>query len=220
MIWALWHAALSCWKYIRRWYTVVIKGWWSATILREAVAFKLCTIGTKGPKCAKKISPTALHQHQPEPLRQGRMIHAFMFFTPNSDPTSECRSRNRDSSDQATFLQSSIVQFWWVLCELYPRVAVLSWQERHPVWSSAAEAHLLQGSMCCVFRDGILHTLVVTSGYLSYCCLSIISLTSLPISASDINKAFSSTQLPLTGYFLFFKPFSVNPRDGCVWKSQ
>ncbi len=35
MIWALWHGALSCWKYIRRWYTVVIKGWtWSATILR------------------------------------------------------------------------------------------------------------------------------------------------------------------------------------------
>ncbi len=35
MIWALWHGALSSWKYIRRWYTVVIKGWtWSATILR------------------------------------------------------------------------------------------------------------------------------------------------------------------------------------------
>ncbi len=43
------------------------------------------------------------------------------------------------------------------------------------MWSSAAVAHLLQGSMCCVFRDGILHTLVVTNGYLSYCCLSIIS---------------------------------------------
>ncbi len=26
---------------------------------------------------------------------------------------SECCSRNRDSSDQATFFQSSIVQFWW-----------------------------------------------------------------------------------------------------------
>ncbi len=33
------------------------------------------------------------------------MIHAFMFFTPNSDPTSECRSRNPDSSDQTTFGQ-------------------------------------------------------------------------------------------------------------------
>ncbi len=78
MIWALWHDALSCWKYIRRWYTVVIKGWtWSATILREAVAFKQCLIGTKGPKCVKKISPTPLHHHQPEPLRQGRMDPCF-----------------------------------------------------------------------------------------------------------------------------------------------
>ncbi len=69
------------------------------------------------------------------------------------------------------------------------------------MWSSAAGAHLLQGSTCCVFRDGILHTLVVTSGYLSYCCLSIISNQSAhsPLT-SDINKAFSSTQLPSINY--------------------
>ncbi len=30
------------------------------------------------------------------------------------------------------------------------------------MWSSAAVDHLLQGSTCCAFRDGILHTLVVT----------------------------------------------------------
>ncbi len=74
--------------------------------------------------------------------------------------------------------------------------------------------------VCCAFRDGILHTLVVTSGYLSNCCLSIISNQSAhsPLT-SDINKAFSSTQLLLTGYFLFFGPFSVNPRDGCAWQS-
>ncbi len=71
--------------------------------------------------------------------------------------------------------------------------------------SSAAVAHLLQGSMCCAFRDGILHTLVVTSGYLSYCCVSIIS------NQSAINKAFSSTQLPLTGYFLFFEKMFFKP---------
>ncbi len=85
------------------------------------------------------------------------------------------------------------------------------------MWSSAAVAHLLQGSTCCVFRDGILHILVVMSVYLSYSCLSIISNQSVhsPLT-SDINKAFSSTQLPLTGYFVFLGPFSVNPRDGCV----
>ncbi len=55
------------------------------------------------------------------------------------------------------------------------------------MWSSAAVAHLLQGSTCCVFRDGILHMLVVTS----YCCLSIISNQSAhsPLT-SDINKHF------------------------------
>ncbi len=85
------------------------------------------------------------------------------------------------------------------------------------MWSSAAVVHLLQGSMCCEFRDGILHTLVVTNVYFSYCCLSIISNQSAhsPL-ISDINKAFSSTQLPLTGYFLFFGAFSLNPRDGCA----
>ncbi len=34
------------------------------------------------------------------------------------------------------------------------------------MWSSAAVAHLLQGSTCCAFRYGIMHTLVVTSSYL------------------------------------------------------
>ncbi len=85
------------------------------------------------------------------------------------------------------------------------------------MWSSAAVTHLLQGSTCCAFRDGILYTWVVTSGYLSYCCLSIITNQSAhsPLT-SDINKAFSSTQLLLTEYYLFFGSFSVNPRDGCV----
>lgn len=34
------------------------------------------------------------------------------------------------------------------------------------MWSSAAVVHLLQGLTCCAFRDGVLQTLVVTSGYL------------------------------------------------------
>ncbi len=82
------------------------------------MAFQQCSIGTKGPKVCQENTPTPLHpQHQPEPLRQGRMIHAFMFFTPNSDPTSEC-SRNPDSSDQATFfnlLSSSFGEPVWIV---------------------------------------------------------------------------------------------------------
>ncbi len=182
------------------------------------MAFKQCSIGTK---CTKKISSTPLHHNQPEPLRQGRMDPCFhvlyaKFWPYHLNVAAEVethQTRQRFSIFYCPIMVS--------LCELYPPCAVLSWQERHPVWSSAAGAHLLQGSMCCVFRDGVLQILVITSGYLSYCCLSIISNQSAhsPLT-SDINKAFSSTQLPLTGYFLFFRPFSVNPRDGCVWKSQ
>ncbi len=34
------------------------------------------------------------------------------------------------------------------------------------MWSSAAVAHLLQGSTCCAFRDDILHTWVVSNEWL------------------------------------------------------
>ncbi len=73
---------------IRRCYTVVIKGWtWSATILRLTVAFKQCSIGTNQ-SVPRKYPPhhytttTSLNHWD-----KAGWIHAFMFFTPNSDPT-------------------------------------------------------------------------------------------------------------------------------------
>lgn len=54
---------------------------------------------------------------------------------------------------------------------------------------------------------------------LSYRCLSGVL---WPVSrfwplTPDISKPFPSSQLPLPGYyFLFWGPFSVHPRDGCV----
>ncbi len=143
------------------------------------MVFKRCSVGTKGPKVCQENIP---HTITPPPAawtietrQDGSMLSCSLHQILTLP--SECCSRNRDSSDQATFFQSSIVQFCWACANLFgePPFPVLGWQERHPVWSSAAEAHLLQGSTCRVFRDGILHTLVVTSGYLSYCCLSIIS---------------------------------------------
>ncbi len=171
------------------------------------MAFKRCSIGTKGPKVYQENIP---HTITPPPAawtvetrQDGSMLSCSLRQILTLP--SECRSRNRDSSDQATFFQSSIVQFWWTCVNCSLRFLFL--------------ADLHQGSMGCVFRDGILHTLVVTSGYLSYCCLSIISNQSAhsPLTST---RHFLSTQLPLTGYFLFFGPFSVNPRDGCAWKSQ
>ncbi len=102
-------------------------------------------------------------------------IHAFMFFlqilTLHLNVAAEIethQTRQRFSN----LLLSNFCEPVQIVAKLFP---VLSWQERHPVWSSTAVAHLLQGSTCCTFRDGILHTLIVMSGYLSYCCLSIIS---------------------------------------------
>ncbi len=174
----------------------------------------------RGPKCAKKISPTPLHhQYQPEPLRRGRMDPCFhvryaKFWPYHLNVTAEIETHQT----RQRFSNLLLSRLWWVLCELYPPFPVLNWQERHPVWSSAAVAHLLQGSnVLCVQRWYSAYPWLLQSGYLSYLCLSIISNKSAH-SSSDINKPFLTTQLPLTGYFLFFGPFSVNPRDSCELK--
>ncbi len=146
-------------------------------------------------------------------------IHAFMFFTPNSDPTSECRSRNRDSSDRQrvyNLLLSSFGDPVWIVssvCCSYltgaaPGVVFCCWSPSASGFDVLCVQRWYSADLGC-------------NEWLFDCCLSIISNQSVhyPLT-SDINKACSSTQLPLTGYFLFFRPFSVNPRDGRVWKSQ
>ncbi len=40
------------------------------------------------------------------------------------------------------------------------------------------------------------------------------------IDPSCLVSTVQAPELLLTGYFLFFGPFSVNPRDGWAWKSQ
>lgn len=89
------------------------------------------------------------------------------------------------------------------------------------MWSSTATAHSLQFEICSEFGDDIQHTLVVSSGYFSSCCPSII-LSQLAHSRliSNISTAILSTRVQLAGYFLFFGPFSVQQRDGCVRKTK
>lgn len=75
---------------------------------------------------------------------------------------------------------------------------------RRGAWCS-----LLLLSSASRFRDAFLHMLVVRSGYLGYCGFSISSKQSrYSRLTSNINKAFSSSELPLTGYFIFLR--SVN----------
>ncbi len=104
----------------------------------------------RGPKCAKKTSPTPLHdQHQPEPLRQGRIDPCFHVL---------------------------YAKFWPYYLNVAAEIKTHQTRQRFSnLLLSNFVLRLVSGFMCCVFRDGALHTLVVTSGYLSYCCLSIIS---------------------------------------------
>ncbi len=144
------------------------------------------------------IFPTPLHHHhQPEPLRQVRMDPCFHVLY------AKFRPYHLNVAAEIETYQTR--QHFSNL--------------RHPVWSSAAVAHLLQCLTCCAFRDGILHILVVTSGYLSYCCLSIISNQSAhsPLTST---RHFCPHNCCSLDYFLYFGPFSVTSRDGCKWNSQ
>lgn len=94
------------------------------------------------------------------------------------------------------FFFFSNVQMWWscATCSLFP------------VLSCGLP---IKGSTWRAFRDALLHTMVLTNGYLSYHCLSICLNQSAHSLTSGINKAFSLTDLLLTGYFLFFPDNSL-----------
>ncbi len=102
---------------------------------------------------------------------------------------------------------------WFELCD----GALSCWKyirrwERHPVWSSAAGAHLLQGSTCCVFKDGRRVAIWVTVVFLS--SLTSLSILLWPLTSTRHFRPHNCRSLDI---FLFFGPFSVNPRDGlCV----
>ncbi len=94
----------------------------------QAVAFKRCSIGTKGPKvCQENIPPhhyttttTSLNRWDKE-----GWIHAFIFFTPNSDSTIwtlKQKSRLIRPGKVFTIFYSLILV---ILCELYPPFPVL-----------------------------------------------------------------------------------------------
>lgn len=68
-------------------------------------------------------------------------------------------------------------------------------------------------STCGAFRDGTLHTFDAMSDYMSSCRLSVILNQSVH-QTWTLARHFQHDFLP------FFGSYSVNSRDGCVWKSK
>ncbi len=96
-------------------YTLLVPGW-------TPFCFLLSLLATKWPKVCQENIP---HTITPPPAawtvetrQDGSMLSSSLCHILTL-PSEFC-SRNRDSSDQATFFQSSIVQFWWacVNCSL------------------------------------------------------------------------------------------------------
>ncbi len=111
----------------------------------QTVAFKRCSIGAKRPKVCQENIP---HTITPPPVWtvETRQDESMLSCSIRQILTlsSECCSRNQDSSNQATFLQSSIVQFWWSCVNCILRVLFLA--DRSStwwclVWTSASCLH-------------------------------------------------------------------------------
>lgn len=115
----------------------------------------------KGAQSLPKDYPSTLldHQQQPKKLIKAGLIHSFL-----TQP-SEYHDRNCPARPNNVFP----ILYCPILvsrCELQPEFPDrTSWQELHPMWSSAVVDPLLQGLTCCAFTDVCLHTLVVTSSH-------------------------------------------------------
>ncbi len=155
-----------------------------------AVAFKWCSIGTNEPKVCQKnipqtITPPLSHWDKAGwsmlscSLRQILTLHLNVAAEIKTHQTRQ-RFYNLllSGSGESVWIVSSVCCSY--LTGAAPGVVFCCWS------TSASGFDVL-----CVQRC-ILQILVVTSGYLSYCCLSIISNQSAhsPLT-SDVNKAFS-----------------------------
>lgn len=82
-----------------------------------------------------------------------------------------------------------------------------------------AVAHPLQASVCWVFRDSLLHTLVLTSGWVVVAFLSAGSRLAIFISSLTSARTFYPNNCHSLDVFSFFGPFCINPWYGCYGTS-
>ncbi len=112
---------------------------------------------------------------------------------------------------------SNAIDIWSVGCifaELLGRRILF--QAQSPIQQVFTYAHV----QCSICRQNLAYSynsLWFIQAACSCSCINILNSQSEP---SDFwCRCWTAKEhLALTGYFLFFGPFSVNPRDGCAWK--
>lgn len=151
--------------------------------------YTLCATGTLGSKAYQKnvpdtITPTSSSLNC---WYLAGWIHAFTFFTPNCYPTISMLQQQSISTPGSIFPVSVPVSYF-----------------DQPVWfvgsisffffcsTQCSLVSILFKVSCIIFRNVLMQSLVVTSGYLSYCSVPISSKQSSHFSfIFGINKAFS-----------------------------
>lgn len=176
---------------------------------KQQYSCRLCHLNnaqlvSRGPKCAKKISPCTITPTPPAGTLN-KQDRCMLSYCSHQILTLwyECYSWNRDLSEKAMFFN--------LLLSSFGKPHFLFLADRSGTRCGLAAAHLL-GLKCCAFRDGILYSLVVTSGHLSYCC-HLEWVYSFSSDRSHQQGIFDHTTA--TGYFLY-SDHSLWTGGGCV----
>lgn len=147
---------------------------------------------TKTLKVCQEYIPTPLHY--PTTCRvDPNFLGVHAKFHPNH-PNVTAETETHHTRQELVFLKFSVVWFWWAHVNFSLFFLFLA-DMTGMQYRSAAVDHLLQSPTCNASRDALLHTLAVTDGYLTSSQLKAVWSFSC-----DINTAFSSRQLVITGY--------------------
>ncbi len=145
-------------------------------------------------------------------------IHAFMFFTPNWPYIWMLQQKSRLIRPGNVF-QSSIVQFWWsvwivssVCCSYLtgaaPGVVFCCWSPSASGFDVLCVQRWYSADLGCnewLFKLLLLSIISNQSAILLW-----------PLTSTRHFHPHNCRSLDIS----LFQTFSVNPRDGCVWKSQ
>jgi len=132
-------------------YMVAIKVWtWSETMLRWAVAFTRCPIGTKGPKVCQENIPHTITPHSTVVTRPDGFMFSFclLYHLNVSTEIETYQTRQHFSSLQLSNFRE--------LLQIVASFSSFFLEEMSGTVGSSAV-------LCCSFTNALLHTSVVTN---------------------------------------------------------